>query len=155
MITSQNNYTTAAGLLRIALGFLFLWAFIDKTPSWLNSNSPTLGFLKNATSGPFSSIYHDLAGNVFVDWLFMLGLLGIGLALVLGIGMRIATYSGTVLLILLWSAVLPPKNNPVLDEHIIYLLSLHLLYRLEAGNCFGLGKWWSQTALVQQLAWLR
>lgn len=126
-----------------------------QTSRGLQGGSPTLGFLKNATSGPVSSIYHNLAGNVFVDWLFMLGLFGIGLALVLGIGMKIATYSGTVLLILLWSAVLPPKNNPVLDEHIIYLLSLHLLYRLEAGNYFGLGKWWSQTALVQRLAWLR
>ena len=147
------------------MGGIFLWAFLDKVfgfgfataadKSWLQGGSPTLGFLKNATSGPFSSIYHNLAGNVLVDWLFMLGLFGIGLALVLGIGMKIATYSGTVLLILLWSAVLPPKNNPVLDEHIIYLLSLHLLYRLEAGNYLGLGQWWSQTALVQQLAWLR
>ncbi len=161
MITSQNNPTTIIGLLRIALGSIFLWAYIDKVfglgfattidQAWLTGNSPTLGFLKFATSGPLSTVYHRLAGNALVDWLFMLGLLGIGLALVLGVGMKIAAYSGTILMLLMWAAVLPPKNNPVLDEHIIYILVLQLLYRLEAGNNLGFGKWWKTTTLGKYL----
>ena len=46
----------ALAVLRVATGFVFLWAFLDKTfglgystPSakaWIHSGSPTLGFLK-------------------------------------------------------------------------------------------------------------
>ena len=47
---------------RLALGWVFLWAFLDKTfglghetPSdgaWINGGSPTEGFLANAPTGP-------------------------------------------------------------------------------------------------------
>ena len=88
------------GLARIALGWIFLWAFFDKflglgystlpAKSWLMGTSPTTGFLKGA-AGTFAPFFNGLSGNMIVDWLFMVGLLGIGLALVLGIGMRSAT----------------------------------------------------------------
>ena len=54
----------------------------------------------------------------WADWLFMIGplsLLGIGLALVLGFTMRIAASAGVAMLVLMWSAVLPPANNPFMD----------------------------------------
>ncbi len=41
------------------------------------------------------------------DWLFMLGLLGVGLALLLGIGLRVAAVSGTVLFAMLWLSQWP------------------------------------------------
>ena len=63
--------------------------------------------------GPLADFYTGLAGNAIVDWVFMLGLLGIGVALILGIGMRIAAVSGAAMLIMMWSAVLPPANNLV------------------------------------------
>ena len=50
----------------------------------------------------------------------MLGLLGIGVALILGIGMRVAAVAGALLLVLMWTAVLPPENNPFMDDHLIY-----------------------------------
>ena len=81
------------GLTRIALGFVFFWAFIDKLfglgfstaadKSWLLGNSPTAGFLSHATHGPFASVFQTLVGQAWVDVLFMLGLLLIGLALML------------------------------------------------------------------------
>ena len=92
--------------------------------AWLEGGSPTSGFLKFATDGPFAAFYQGLAGNTFIDWLFMLGLLGIGTALLLGIGMRIAVVSGVLLLMMMWSASIPPENNPVFDEHIVYSLAL-------------------------------
>ncbi|MBU5537380.1 MAG: DoxX family membrane protein [Candidatus Aenigmatarchaeota archaeon] len=147
-------------LLRLGMGWIFLWAFFDKlfglsfatTPdkSWLAGGSPTYGFLKFATYGPLASFYHSLAGSVVVDWLFMLGLLGIGTALILGIVTRIASYAGIIMMILMWSALLPPKNNPFLDEHIIYALVLLSLSTVRAGQWFGLGKWWSKTRLVKK-----
>ena len=50
----------------------------------------------------------------------MLGLAGIGIALIAGIGMRIAAVAGGLLLVLMWTAVLPPENNPFMDDHLIY-----------------------------------
>ena len=85
-------------VFRVALGFAFLWAFLDKTfgfgyatPSakaWINGGSPTKGFLSGVAVGPFEDIFHSWAGTPWANWLFMIGLLGIGIALILGIGLR-------------------------------------------------------------------
>ena len=151
-------------LLRISLGWLFLWAFADKLlglgfdtapdKSWLSGTSPTSGFLNFATHGPFAGFFQSLAGNAVVDWLFMVGLLGLGIALLLGIGMRIATYGGTLLLFLMWLAALPPTHNPVIDEHIIYILVLIGVSFTNAGRWLGFGKWWSKTRLVKKYPFL-
>ena len=156
---------TLVGILRIAFGWIFLWAFIDKTwglgyattpeKAWLEGMSPTEGFLTHATQGPFAELFQSLAGNVVVDWLFMLGLLGIGVALILGIGLRIAGWSGALLMLLMWLAVLPPANNPIVDDHIIYMLLLILVALKPAvGEHLGLGSWWKNTSLVKKFGWL-
>ena len=99
-------------------------------------------------------IYHSLSGAAWADWAFMLGLLGIGVALLLGIGMRIAAVSGAVLLVLMWTASLPPDNNPFMDDHLIYALVLLGLAVVGAGNTFGLGRWWTDTNVVRHHTWL-
>ncbi|MBU0496185.1 MAG: hypothetical protein KKA73_22450 [Chloroflexi bacterium] len=96
-----------------------------------------------------SWLYQALAGNPIMDWLFMLGLLGLGVALILGIGMNIACYSGTLFVLLLWSSHLLPADNPLIDEHIIYALVLLGLWAVKAGRTWGLGGWWSR--LVQRV----
>jgi hypothetical protein len=122
----------------VVLGFEFLWAFLDKTfgfgyatPSaraWINGGSPTKGFLSNVAVGPFESTFHAWAGAAWADWLFMVGLLAIGLALVLGIGLRVAAVSGSVMMMLLmWAAEWPlakftsagepaMSTNPIVDS---------------------------------------
>ncbi len=149
-----------AGLTRLSMGFIMLWAFFDKlfglgfpTASnkfWLGGTSPTLGFLQSSTRGPLAHFYQNLAGNVVVDWLFMMGLLLIGLALLFGIGMKIAAYSGSLLMLLMWSASFPPKSNPLIDQHIIYILVLLGLKMAKAGDYLGFGKKWSKTSLVKR-----
>ena len=151
-------------LLRIGLGLIFLWAFFDKLLglgfatkpefAWLNGGSPTSGFLTNAAKGPFAPIYHALVGTGIVDWLFMLGLLLLGLALVLGIAMKLATHAGALLMLLIYLAVLPPANNPILDDHIIYGLVLLLLYQVKAGEVWGYGKEWEKNKLVKRYKFL-
>ena len=106
-----SRYVMAAAI-RLSLGWVFLWAFLDKTfglghgtagkDAWVNGGSPTAGFLGFATAGPFSGAYHQIAGQAWADWLFMLGLLGIGTALMLGVAMRLATAAGVLLLVLMW-----------------------------------------------------
>jgi thiosulfate dehydrogenase [quinone] large subunit len=167
-------------VLRIAFGLTFLWAFFDKLlalgfgtgrsvnpetgaetvdrfgdAAWINGHSPTEGFLAFGADGPFKDIYNDIAGAAWADWLFMIGLLGIGLALTLGIGMRIAAISGALLYVLMWTVVLPPENNPVLDDHILGAITLIALAALNAGNTWGLGRVWSHTDLVKHTPILR
>lgn len=154
-----------AGILRIMLGFTFLWAFFDKLfglgfstepeKSWLNGVSPTYGFLKFASKGIFSGAFNALAGSKIVDWLFMGGLVLIGLSLVLGIAMRMASIWGSLLLFLMYIAVLPPEHNPVLDEHTIYIAALFLLNSIDAGKYFGYGETWSKNPLVIKYPFLR
>ena len=150
--------------LRLSMGFIFFWAFLDKLfglgratapdKSWLAGGSPTAGFLQNAVTGPFADFYHKLAGNPVVDWLFMLGLLFMGLALILGIGMKIAGYAGALLMLLMWASLLFPKNNPILDEHVIQFFVLLGFTTVKAGRWFGLGKWWAESGLVKKYPFL-
>ena len=151
--------------IRIALGWIFLWAFLDKTfglghdtisaKSWLNGGSPTKGFLGSAAKGPFTNFYHSIAGTGFADVLFMAALLGFGAALLLGIGIRLASATGALLTLMMWSAVLPPASNPFMDEHLIYAAVLVVLALLAAGNTLGLGRAWAATSLVQRAGWLK
>jgi thiosulfate dehydrogenase [quinone] large subunit len=171
----QPRITTAAArvlaALRIAFGLTFLWAFLDKTfalgfstgydqagnldrfgdAAWIHGGSPTEGFLAFGADGPFKELYNSIAGAAWADWLFMAGLLGIGVALTLGIGMRFATAAGALLYVLMWTVVLPPENHPFLDEHILGALSLIVLGLTHAGNTWGLGRGWSRTQLVKDL----
>jgi thiosulfate dehydrogenase (quinone) large subunit len=156
------RYVAAA--LRLSLGFTFLWAFVDKlfglgyaTPSakaWINGGSPTTGFLKGV-EGPFAGLYNGISGNALFDWLFMLGLLGIGGALILGIGMRVAAVAGSTLLVLMWTASLPLTTNPFLDDHIVYAVVLVLLALTAAGNTLGLGARWAKLPFVAKNGWLK
>ncbi|MEO6791108.1 MAG: hypothetical protein ABI187_09100 [Ornithinibacter sp.] len=170
--TSTSTRTTSSralryllGALRLSLGWVFLWAFLDKlfglgheTPSkgaWLNGGSPTKGFLGNATSGPLADFYQSFAGAVWADWLFMVGLFAIGVALMAGVAMRFAAAAGALLLVLMWTAVLPPANNPFMDDHLIYAMTLVALALLGAGHFLGLGRQWEQLPIVRRYAFLR
>jgi len=84
----------------------------------------------------------------------MIGLLGIAAALLLGIGVRVAAVTGAVMVILMWSASLPPQDDVFMDNHIIYALVLLGLALVGAGNTLGLGRWWTQTTLVRRFPWL-
>lgn len=146
-------------LLRLCLGVVFLWTFFDKTfglgfstvpeKAWMLGNSPTEGFLKFGTGGPLASLFQNLAGNVLIDWLFMIGMLLVGTALILGIGIRITSYAGVAMMFLIWLAALPPEHNPLIDEHIVYILVL-IGIKEKAGYKWGLRGRWSETAIVKK-----
>jgi thiosulfate dehydrogenase (quinone) large subunit len=133
MNTEKITFT----VLRIAMSFIFLWAFIDKvfglgfatTPdkAWINGGSPTYGFLTFGTKGPFAALFHSLAGLPAVDWVFMIGLLLIGLSLLLNRFINWGSLGGCIMLLLMYIAAFPSENNPLIDEHIIYALVLALI----------------------------
>ncbi len=160
---------------RIAVGFLMLWAFLDKlfglgysTPaakSWLNGGSPTNGFLSHVAVGPLQGLFQSVAGSVVVDTLFMLSLLGIGVAMILGAGLRIAAVSNVVLMVGMWAAEWPlarfttagaasGSTNPFVDYHLVYALVGIVFAYLAVASRYGLGAWWSRHTAVQKNPWL-
>lgn len=162
-VSREKALSYVWAVTRLGLGWIFLWAFLDKTfglghetqtaDSWIHGGSPTEGFLSGSV-GPFSSFFHSIAGAGVVDWLFMLGLAAVGGLLILGIGMRFACAAGALMVMLMWSATLPPENNLFLDDHVIYALVLVGLALAGAGNTLGLGRRWAKTSLVQRYPWL-
>ncbi|HEY4513513.1 MAG TPA: hypothetical protein VJH06_03305 [Candidatus Paceibacterota bacterium] len=134
----MNKQKMVLSALRLVMGFIFLWAFIDKvfglgfatTPekAWINGGSPTTGFLSFAVKGPFVDIFHSLAGVAAVDWLFMLGLLFVGLTLIFNKYVKWGCIAGSLMLFFMYLALLFPENNPIVDEHIVYILVLALIY---------------------------
>lgn len=162
---TNNTARYVFAAVRIGLGWMFLWAFLDKlfglgfaTPAagaWIDGGHPTAGFLGRSAKGPFAEMWHGAAGTWWADWLFMLGLAGIGIALILGIGMRVAAATGALLYVLMWTVVLPPATNPFLDDHLISAAVLVGLGLMNAGDTAGLGRWWARTPLVRRMPWLR
>ncbi|MFJ3306683.1 hypothetical protein ACIPSA_26880 [Streptomyces sp. NPDC086549] len=166
----------ALASLRLLTGFVFLWAFLDKTfgfgyatPSgkgWIDGGSPTKGFLGSVAAGPMKSTFHSWAGDTWADWLFMAGLLGIGLALVTGVALRIAAVAGTAMMALMWIAEWPPakhlsdgslsmSTNPFVDYHVIYAVTLIVLAAVAAGDTLGAGRLWAKLPFVRDHGWLR
>jgi thiosulfate dehydrogenase [quinone] large subunit len=150
--------------LRIALGFVFLWAFLDKTfglgysttaeKSWISGGSPTNGFLSHVEVGPLQSVFNSIAGTWWANLLFMVGLLTVGVALIAGVALRLAAAAGSLMMVLMWAAEWPlarftstgasnGSSNPFVDYHLIYALSMIVLAVIGAGSYYGLAKWWS------------
>jgi thiosulfate dehydrogenase [quinone] large subunit len=171
-ITSGGGIAIA--LLRLSIGFIFLWAFLDKlfglgyaTPgarAWISGGSPTKGFLSNVDIGPFQSAFTSIAGTWWADTLFMLGLLGIGLAVMLGVFLNLSAIAGSLMLVLMWAAEWPlaqftssgeasGSTNPFMDYHLIYALVLIVLAVIGAGRYLGIAPWWAR--VTGGAAWLR
>ena len=163
--------------VRLVLGFTMLWAFFDKllglgfatcrdktthavnymcSSAWLYGGSPTTGFLKFGTAGPLGGLFKSLAGSGIVDFLFMAGLLGIGLALILGAGLKIAGYSGSAMMLFMYLAAFVPENNPLTDDHIINLTIFILLAVMAdaATEKYSIAKWWRNLSFVKDRKWL-
>ncbi len=165
------------GALRIMIGWIFLWAFLDKAfglgfstgrnpetgaiaffgpDAWLNGGSPTAGFLEFGVKGPLAGFFRGLAGQAWIDWAYMLSMVLIGLALILGIGIRIAAIGGVIWMGMFYAAsAIWPDNNPVVDDHVVYAIALIGIAIVGAGRWLGLGGWWEKTALVKRFPVLK
>lgn len=166
-------------LTRIAIGFIFLWAFLDKLiglgfatcrqednsvelmceRAWLSGGAVTKGYL-GSSSGPLADVFITLSDQRWTDWAFMIGLAGVGLALILGIGTRIAMFAGVALLLMMyvshaWPGTGGNPNNPFVDDHIVQSLAIIGIVLVESRRqAIGLGNAWRSTGLVQKNPWL-
>ncbi len=176
-IVTRSAARKGLAVLRICFGVTFLWAFLDKLlalgfhtgydqegvldrfgpAAWVNGGSPTEGFLTFGVpaDNPFKDLFTALAGQAWVDWLFMLGLLGIGLSLTIGVALRLAALTGATLYLMMYAAVLPLENNPIVDDHLIGAVAVVVLALTLAGDTWGAGRAWARTPLVRRFGALR
>jgi thiosulfate dehydrogenase [quinone] large subunit len=182
-VVTSSAARKALAVLRIGYGVTFLWAFFDKLlglgfhtgaivneegartgidfmakdAAWLNGGSPTFGFLNFGVPAhnPFKDMFNSMAGDTWVDWLFMLGLLGIGVALFSGVAIRIAAAAGALLYALMYMASVPLENNPIIDDHMAGAIVLVVLALTLAGDTWGFGRQWARTNLVRKYPVLR
>jgi thiosulfate dehydrogenase [quinone] large subunit len=155
--------------LRLATGFIFLWAFLDKTfglgystppeRAWISGGTPSQGFLNSeSVIGPLRPFFATIASPVS-DVLFMIAMLAIGLAVMLGVGLRVSAVVGTIVMLAMYLAEWPfganaASANPLIDYHIIYALALIVIAALAAGDTWGFGRQWKALPFVQRNRWL-
>ncbi|MDD9375721.1 hypothetical protein M8Z33_03330 [Streptomyces sp. ZAF1911] len=175
VLAAPVTVARVAATTRLLTSLTFLWAFGDKafgwgyaTPAgkgWIDGGSPTKGFLSHVSAGPLEETFHSWAGAAWADWSFMLGLLGIGIALASGVALRIAAGAGTAMMALMWAAEWPParhlsdgglsmSTNPLMDYHVLYAAVLVMLAVIGAGRTWGLGAFWQSLPLVRRNRWL-
>lgn len=120
-------------ILRVALGVVFFGAGLSKMSDWSAES-----YLQGAT-GPFADWFVSLAGNPIVDQLNIWGLTLIGIALILGLLVRPASFFGVVMMLLYYLSDLEGNTaHGLLDEHIVYALIFTLFLAGGIGHVFGL-----------------
>jgi len=136
-------------LLRLTLGWIFVWAGFDKLIRGFSASA----FLLHGTQGPLTFWFHSLGGSQMatniVNPLVVWGEILIGITLIFGIFTRAGAFWGAVMMMLYYLAQFPPAQNPWLDEHLMYILLLGLLGALGAGRILGLDAW------VERLPWVK
>lgn len=171
-------------ITRISIGFYFLWAFIDKLiglgfstcrervegawvaggavdvgcdAAWISGGRVTQGYL-GSSSGPLADFFINLGDYAWTDWIFMAGLFGVGLSLILGIGTRVGMWAGVAMLTMMYVSHAWPgqvSSNPLVDSHWIEAVAIIAIVQLELSHqAIGLGKWWRKLPIVQKNRWL-
>ena len=86
--------------------------------------------------GPIGKIFLNFWGNPFVIQLLIWSSVLIGVALVLGVAVRLASYGGIMIMLMMYLAVIPP-SSVILNQQVIYILVFITLAVGEAGKIGG------------------
>lgn len=131
--THQSVFGIAFVVVRILLGAQLFFAGFEKLGEW-----SAAGYLKGA-NGPFAEFFQSLAGNPLIDALNVWGLMLIGLALILGLMVRPASFFGAMLMGLYYFAHFETNTaHGYIDSHIMYIALFILFMAGGAGHAFGL-----------------
>ncbi len=165
MVTLENKGPLCLAIMRIMLGWMMIWAFLDKMfglgfPSppevaVINGGSPTEYYLTELVSGPFAEIWHALAGNAVIDAMLMFGLIAVGLGLTLGMASKLSTIGMTAMMIMMFVLEMPPADNPLIDYHIIYVMATLSVYWLGGFDTLSLNDRWKSLGIVQRIGILQ
>ncbi len=138
-------------LMRVSLGWVFLWAAMRQLadPKW--SAGQFLAGAKTFTS--FYSFFMDPAVLPIVNVLVKCGHLLIGVSLIIGVGVRVSAPFGALLALLYFFPRLDfpyvtNVNNFIIEYHLIYAMVLVYLAAVRAGRVWGLENWFANLPLV-------
>ncbi len=158
----MDNYEKgqyALSSFRIMVGWLLIWGFLDKlfglgfqTPAgsgMIDGGSPS-SFVVYAGGGVFFDFFKSLAGNFYVDLLFMAGLLGIGTVLILGIAPKVTLVLTAVFMMVMYCVHVPPLDNPIIDHRILIIVGMLAVYWLGGFEKLSLNPWWRSTVIVEK-----
>jgi thiosulfate dehydrogenase [quinone] large subunit len=167
-------------VLRILLGWSFLWAFLDKMfglgfstcraddssqidffcdAAMIKGGSPTYGVLEFGTDGSHTGFLFEWMAPSgpdsinLADVLFMAAMLLGGIALMIGIAVRIAAVGSAIMMAFMFLALdVWPDNNPINSSHVIEFFVYLGIATVGAGS-FALQPWFDRT--FPGMRWLR
>lgn len=137
-------------VMRVVLGFMFLWGGIQKIGTEMAGKSATTGFLAHAVSGPFVTLFNGMAGNAAVEYLLVYGELLIGISIVFGVVTRVGAISGIPMVLLFYLSRLPAavpgygnylnqllQTDALINEYILMALIFAAFVFLVPGRFLG------------------
>lgn len=146
-------------VFRILLGWIMIWPFFDKllglgfaTPrgsGMIDGGSPS-SFVTWITGGIFKGVYESLAGNPAIDIILMAALLVLGMTLTLGFASKLSTLGMTAFLLVMYTIVVPPTDNPVIDDHILLAVGMLAVYLLGGFERLSINEKWKESPLVKR-----
>jgi thiosulfate dehydrogenase [quinone] large subunit len=122
-------------VLRVLLGGLFLEAGLDKVINGFSAAE----YLTNGT-GPFAGWFTSMASLGFINALVISGEILIGITLISGAMIRLASSGGIVMMLLYYLPYLPPANGWI-SQQIIYILIFITLIFSGSGYFFGIDRY--------------
>lgn len=151
--TSLQNWLIV--FFRIAMGWVFLSAGLRQVP---DSNWSAAGFMSGSDN--FSAFFDLMSSppfiniiDVIVPWAHLL----IGIAMILGIGMRLSALGGGLLMFLYY---IPRFEFPdvIVEYHLVYTAIIVYLAVVRAGQVYGIENWVFEKSplspLLQRNRWL-
>jgi thiosulfate dehydrogenase (quinone) large subunit len=146
MFTETFSQRIIIFLFRISMGWVFLGAALRQIPNpdWsaagFMSNSPNLTwFFQTMSEPPFIGLI-----NFIIPWAHLL----LGIALILGIFMRLSAIGGGLLMFLYY---IPRFDFPsvIVEYHLVYTGILVYLALVRAGQIYGIENWVSNFQAIR------
>lgn len=137
----KNSQTIVLLLLRLILGYHFLFEGIDKL---FSANWTSAVFLEQ-TNWLFSNFYHILADNAtllsIVDFLNIWGQILIGISLIIGLFSTVAAWFGALLLFIYYFAI-PPfiESYLFIDKNLIELFAFLVVALFPTSHLLGVDR---------------
>jgi thiosulfate dehydrogenase (quinone) large subunit len=133
--------------------------------AWINGASPTAGAVGFAMKGPFADNIQTVTGFQmtqtgpqvagWLDVVYMVSMLLIGLGLITGVMTRLAAVGGIIWMAIFYlGTAIWPEHNPVVDDHVVLAIVMVGLILANAGRYYGLGKIWQRLPAVKDRRYL-
>jgi len=142
-------------ILRLFIGWFFFYSGLTKVTTYYTDQPDwSAAQFLSGQKGIFSDYFQTLTSNKLIDYLNAYGQLAIGLGVITGTLLRLASFWGIFLMGMYYMAGYPPKNALLIDTHVLYSGIFILLMSSGAGRYFGVDGLVEKTEIVKRNRWL-